>query len=330
MSIPLQFHDPYFHERTRIEADIQSLEKRLQDLRATRNTFLPISTLPPDILCCIFQIAKIEGRWIEATGLQLDPGASCTSTPVTGTAGGSASTNLELRQCWNELPRHFPGIPFQHDPVQQHYRSHPDHPKPILSLSYFLENIISFPRLQQLTLSSALDDSSDPVGPDRYHSAQSHFPNLRRVALTDIPFTTVVKFFAYVPIHNELETKLSFYNHNFKGEQEYIQSYLRLVSLLRFFEPTRSLQLVVSSNKLELTSASSSGAAARSITAERGIFFLEALLGQGSAFPDSGLSILAAPQPPELRGSGDRSDVIHCVSSTIEVLDAELWKCERQ
>ncbi|TFK64588.1 hypothetical protein BDN72DRAFT_846467 [Pluteus cervinus] len=62
MSIPLQFHNPYFHESTRIEADIQSLEKRLQDLRATRNSFLPTSTLPPDILCCIFQIAKIEGR----------------------------------------------------------------------------------------------------------------------------------------------------------------------------------------------------------------------------------------------------------------------------
>ncbi|TFK64574.1 hypothetical protein BDN72DRAFT_846446 [Pluteus cervinus] len=362
MSIPPQFHDPYFHERTRIEADIQSLEKRLQDLRATRNSFLPISTLPHDVLCWIFQIAKTERHCIEATTThrltwvcrhwreialgfpslwvdvdpslgpswfrvhlerskeanlsamiwngdnlniptmanQLVPQMHRISDLIVENTGidlaedrnsimvtpAPALRSLEMQDVvlpqiffsgvapllkWVSLT-YFTGFRFSTIPFSSITDLTLDHPKPKLSLSYFLENIISFPHLQRLTLSSALYESPDPVSPEWYHSAQSHFPNIRHVALTDTPFTIAVKLFTYVPIHDELETKVIFYNPNVEKEQEYIQPYLRLVSLLRFFEPTRYPQLVVSRNKLELTSASSSGAAARFITAERGIF----------------------------------------------------------
>ncbi|TFK65164.1 hypothetical protein BDN72DRAFT_845873 [Pluteus cervinus] len=55
---PLRLHDPHFHERTKIDEEILSIEQHLRDLRALRNSLLPISTLPHEVLCQIFQIAS--------------------------------------------------------------------------------------------------------------------------------------------------------------------------------------------------------------------------------------------------------------------------------
>ncbi|TFK65165.1 hypothetical protein BDN72DRAFT_845874 [Pluteus cervinus] len=64
---PLRFHDAHFHERTKVEGEILLIEAHLQDLRAVRNSFLPISTLPHEILCQIFQMAKTTRHGISST-----------------------------------------------------------------------------------------------------------------------------------------------------------------------------------------------------------------------------------------------------------------------
>ncbi|TFK65159.1 hypothetical protein BDN72DRAFT_845867 [Pluteus cervinus] len=68
---PLEFFDPHFHERTEVEKEILVIQRRLQDLRALRNSLLPIFTLPSDVLSQILEAVVIEPRRINPFMLRL-------------------------------------------------------------------------------------------------------------------------------------------------------------------------------------------------------------------------------------------------------------------
>ncbi|TFK64164.1 hypothetical protein BDN72DRAFT_926024 [Pluteus cervinus] len=53
-------YDPHFEERSKIEQEILHLEYQLHQLRVKRNSLIPISNLPADVLVDIFLLAATE------------------------------------------------------------------------------------------------------------------------------------------------------------------------------------------------------------------------------------------------------------------------------